>query len=60
MLRKLFFSNSLIHCRGLAAQVAAKDKYDIFAGVLIERLPIISKSFNEIEKEVMVNIFLQF
>lgn len=57
MLRKIFSQNLIIYqSRSLSAQAktATKDKYDIFAGVLIERLPIISKKFNEIENEVLV------
>lgn len=58
MLRK--FSNFLIIQRGgirnlsTEAKVLTKEKYDIHASVLIERLPIISKKFNELENEVMV------
>lgn len=57
MLRKLISQNLITsQCRWLSAQAkpATKDKYDIFAGVLIERLPIVSKKFNEIENEVLV------
>lgn len=57
MLRKLILQNLIrIQCRSFSAQAqpAVKEKYDIYAGVLIERLPIISKKFNEIENEVMV------
>lgn len=60
MLRKIIFTNSLINNQGLLrhfsakASTAVKEKYDIHAGVLIERLPVISKNFNELENEVMV------
>lgn len=60
MLRKLILQNLIAYqSRGLAAQAkaATKEKYDIFAGVLIERLPIVSKKFKEIENEVLVRIF---
>jgi hypothetical protein len=60
MLRKIISQNLITYqCRWLSAQAkpATKDKYDIFAGVLIERLPIVSKKFNEIENEVMVRKF---
>lgn len=33
-----------------------KEKWDIFSGILIERLPIISKSLNNIETEYMVSL----
>lgn len=33
-----------------------KEKWDIFSGILIERLPIISKSLNNIETEYMVSV----
>lgn len=32
----------------------AKAKWDLFVGVQIERLPIISKSFNKIEQDYQV------
>jgi hypothetical protein len=32
----------------------AKAKWDIHVGLLVERLPIISKNLNEIESDVMV------
>lgn len=33
------------------AATEKKEKWDLYAGVLVERLPIVSKEFNEIEKE---------
>ena len=64
MLRKIIQNSLIIHTRNLSASTkqATKEKYDLFAGVLIERLPIITKKFNEIETEVMVRekIILQF
>ncbi|XP_055382597.1 39S ribosomal protein L46, mitochondrial [Condylostylus longicornis] len=42
-------------CRGFADNTGQKDaknlKWDLYAGVLVERLPIISKSLNAIEEE---------
>lgn len=58
MLRKIIISKSLINqTRKLStgAKVATKEKYDLYAGVLLERLPIVSKKLNDLENEVMVN-----
>lgn len=32
----------------------AKEKWDLFAGVLVERLPVVSKSLNGLETEYQV------
>ena len=42
----------------MVSNAAPKEKWDIFSGILIERLPIISKSLNNIETEYMVSVFL--
>jgi hypothetical protein len=57
MLKKIFTNTLIIQSRRLStvAKCGSKDKYDLYAGVLIERLPIISKKFNEIENEVLVS-----
>lgn len=56
MLRRIIQNSLIKQCRSLSAssKPITKEKYDLFAGVLIERIPIISKKFNEIENEVMV------
>lgn len=57
MIRKLFSSHFLItQGRNLSTEAknTAKEKYDLYAAVLIERLPIVSHKFNELEIEVMV------
>lgn len=36
------------------ATEVAKAKWDLFVGVQIERLPIISKSFNKLEQDYQV------
>lgn len=38
------------------SKAVPKEKWDIFSGILIERLPIISKSLNNIETEYMVSL----
>ena len=57
MLRKIIQNTLIIQSRRLAsvAKSGTKEKYDLYAGVLIERLPIVSKKFNDIENEVLVN-----
>lgn len=40
-----------------ASSAAPKERWDLCVGVLIERLPVVSKDFNEIEKEFMVGQF---
>lgn len=37
-----------------ASTAAPKERWDLCVGVLVERLPIVSKKFNEIETEFMV------
>ncbi|XP_070501981.1 large ribosomal subunit protein mL46 [Chironomus tepperi] len=55
MLRKIIQNSLIIQSRRLAtvANSGTKQKYDIYAGVLIERLPIVSKKLNDIENEVL-------
>lgn len=65
MLRKLILNSSktlIISSRkcSAATQTKPKEKFDLFASVLIERLPIVSKKLNEIETEVMVRILFFF
>lgn len=58
MLRRfpLIFANQL-RCnsqdapRTFASVAGSKEKWDLYAGVLVERLPVVSKEFNELEKE---------
>jgi hypothetical protein len=52
MLRLLKPSLILRH----ASTAAPKDRWDMCVGVLIERLPVVSRKFNEIETEMMVRI----
>lgn len=56
---KSFLSHSSSHRVNAAAMSAATNeepnkKWDLYAGVLVERLPVISKSLNEIEQEYLV------
>jgi hypothetical protein len=37
-----------------ASSAVPKERWDMCVGVLVERLPIVSKKFNEIESEFMV------
>jgi hypothetical protein len=62
MLKKLLLNNAvIIQARQFSSvKNVKKEKFDIFAGVLIERLPIISKKFNEIENEVFVRSAIIF
>jgi hypothetical protein len=46
------FNRSLIFRH--ASTATPKERWDLCVAVLVERLPIISKSFNEIENEMMV------
>lgn len=39
---------------------APKEKWDLYVGVLVERLPIVSKKFNEIESDFMVSDLQHF
>ncbi|XP_075159852.1 mitochondrial ribosomal protein L46 [Haematobia irritans] len=44
--------NSSISSRGLSSLASDKhEKWDLYAGVLVERLPVVSKELNKIEKE---------
>lgn len=38
-----------------SSSVAPKERWDLHVGVLIERLPIVTKKLNDIELEVMVS-----
>ncbi|KAG5673125.1 hypothetical protein PVAND_003199 [Polypedilum vanderplanki] len=58
MLRKILLNSSktfayATRSYSTAAQLKTKEKYDLYAGVLIERLPIITKKLNELETEVL-------
>lgn len=44
----------------LRPKTDSKPKYDLLVGVLLERLPVVSKKFNEIEREVLVKYFNRF
>lgn len=50
-------NNSFVKLRHASA-AAPKEKWDLFAGVLVERLPIITKSLKPLEQEYMVRIFI--
>lgn len=38
-----------------ASTAAGKERWDLCVGVLIERLPVVTKKLNDIENEVMVS-----
>jgi large subunit ribosomal protein L46 len=40
----------------MATIATSKDKWDLFAGVLVERLPVLSKTLEPIQKEFQVLI----
>lgn len=62
MIRQVF--RSLLVNRGLGqvqlvkestlAAAAKKDNWDLYAGVLVERLPIVTKPLNDLEKDFQV------
>lgn len=43
------------HIRNQSTLVNAENKWDLFVGVQIERLPIITKTLNKLEQEYRVN-----
>lgn len=50
-------SSHRVKCAPMSATTTSEQpntKWDLYAGVLVERLPVISKSFNKIEKEYLV------
>lgn len=44
-------ANSKGSTRSLASLTAKQEKWDLYAGILVERLPVVTKEFNAIEKE---------
>ena len=54
MFRNILRKAIIVNARN-ASTIAQKERWDLHVGVLIERLPIISKQFNEIEAEFMVD-----
>lgn len=53
---KTVANRSLLQLRNYSALAATKtkEKYDLFAGILVERHPIITKELKDIEKEYLV------
>lgn len=49
-------STHRVKCAPMSAVTSekTKEKWDLYAGVLVERLPVISKSLNKIEQEYSV------
>jgi hypothetical protein len=47
--------NSILN-KNMATVAISKDKWDLFAGVLVERLPVLSKTLEPIQKEFQVLI----
>lgn len=41
--------------KGAAMSAARKERWDLYAGVLVERLPVITKPLQPIEKEYLVS-----
>ena len=54
MFRRIF-TKTLAYNARLSSTTAPGEKFDLKVGVLVERLPVISKELNEIEKEMMVS-----
>jgi len=52
MLRSILRKALAVNVRQ-ASSVAQKERWDLCVGVLIERLPVVSKKFNEIENDLM-------
>lgn len=59
MLRKVissaFLNNNLSILRRTVTTTTKTEKWDLFSGVLIERLPVITKSLTSMELEFQVN-----
>lgn len=59
-----FLSHSSSHrvkCAPMsAATIEPNNKWDLYAGVLVERLPVLSKSLNKIEQEYLVKKMKNF
>lgn len=53
MFRKIISNTIALHVRN-AATTAPKEVWDLHVGVLVERLPVITKNLNEIESEFLV------
>lgn len=49
-------ANSAI--KGAAMSAVRQEKWDLYAGVLLERMPIITKALEPIEKEYLVRVGL--
>lgn len=52
--KRLPYNNASITVRSMSAkslQTKSIDNWDLYASILVERLPIVSKSFNDIERE---------
>jgi hypothetical protein len=58
MIRNLVAKNivfrNLVQPRNVTTASQTKEKWDLFAGVLVERMPIITKELNSMEKEYLV------
>lgn len=55
-------SSHRVKCAAMSAVTIeqSNNKWDLYAGVLVERLPVISKSFNKVEQEYSVEILIKF
>ncbi|XP_013113964.1 large ribosomal subunit protein mL46 [Stomoxys calcitrans] len=51
VIRHLRSNSSTGQCQFSAAATDKQEKWDLYAGVLVERLPVVSKELNAIEKE---------
>lgn len=51
-LKNLSFTRQL--CSQVKTGGSQKDKWDLYAGVLLERLPILTKPLNDVETRVQV------
>jgi len=57
MIRKIVttvISKNILQINRNVTNIAKKEKWDLYAGVLVERLPIITKSLTPIETEFKV------
>lgn len=54
LITKSGLSKNLFQLRSCSSLAGSKEKYDLFAGVLVERHPVITKELKDIEKEYLV------
>lgn len=59
MFRNLIGKSLALSVRA-ASTAAPKEKWDLYVGVLVERLPVITKKLNAIEEEMKVSENFRF